>query len=237
MFCGNCGTQNADNSAFCKNCGAQLNGAAQPQQSQQPQQPVYQQPYYAAPKKPLNKKLIGIIAGGAAAVVLVVVLLIVLLGGGGVAGSPEEVAENYIDSMANFDTDDLLALIPEAALDYVAEEEGYDDIDEMREEMKAGEDEMDEMLDMVDSFNVDCEVLKTTNYKKADLQDVQEYYEEEFNVEVTAAALVKVEITVEVSAMGQSMENSNEMEIPVIQIDGNWYLDITDFSISEFNPF
>lgn len=231
MFCGNCGAQNADNSAFCKNCGAQLSGAAQPQQ------PVYQQPVYAAPKKPLNKKLIGIIAGGAAAVVLVVVLLIVLLGGGGTAGSPEDVAENYVDAMANFDTDDLLALIPEVALDYVADEEGYDDIDEMREDMKAGEDEMDAMMDMVDKFSVDCEALKTTEYKKADLQDVQEAYEEEFDVEVTAAASVEVEINMEISAMGQTMDESSEMTIPVVEIDGNWYLDILNFSISDFSPF
>lgn len=230
MFCGNCGAQNADNSAFCKNCGAQLNGAAQPQQ------PVYQQPVYAAPKKPLNKKLIGIIAGGAAAVVLVVVLLIVLLGGGGTAGSPEEVAENYVDATVNLDTDGLLALVPEVALDYVAQEEGYDDIDEMREDMKAGEDEMDEMMSMID-LDVDCEVVKTTDYKKADLQDVQEFYEEEFEVEVTAAVAVEVEINMEISAMGQTMNESTELTIPVIEIDGTWYIDIVEFGLSDFNPF
>lgn len=26
MFCGKCGTQNPDNAAFCKNCGANLAG-------------------------------------------------------------------------------------------------------------------------------------------------------------------------------------------------------------------
>lgn len=47
MFCRNCGANNADNAAFCVNCGATLN-AEQPVQQpvyQQPvQQPVYQQP-------------------------------------------------------------------------------------------------------------------------------------------------------------------------------------------------
>ncbi|MBR5519527.1 MAG: zinc ribbon domain-containing protein, partial [Clostridia bacterium] len=173
MFCGNCGAQNADNAAFCKNCGAQLNAAPQqPQQQPVYQQPVYQQPYYAAPKKPLNTKLIGIIAGAAASVVLVVVLLIVLLGGGGVAGSPEEVVGNYIDAMLNYDTDDLLALVPDAALDYAAQNEGFDDIDEMRENLEAGEDSMDAMMDMLDDYDISYEVLDVTNYKKLDLQDV-----------------------------------------------------------------
>ena len=239
MFCGNCGAQNADNAAFCKNCGAQLNAAPQ-QQPQQPvyQQPVYQQQYYAAPKKPLNTKLIGMIAGAAAAVALVVVLLIVLLGGGGgVAGSPEEVVGNYIDAMVDYDTDGLLALVPDAALDYAAQNEGYDDIDELREEMKAGEDAMEAMMDMLDDYDISYEVIDVTNYKKLDLQDVQECYEDEFELEVTAAAVVTVEITIEASAMGQTMSESDEMDIPVVEIDGNWYLDITEFELSGLSIF
>lgn len=45
MFCTNCGSQIADNSAFCPNCGATVNGA---QQAQNPygQPPHNQQPNY-----------------------------------------------------------------------------------------------------------------------------------------------------------------------------------------------
>lgn len=51
MFCPKCGAQNADDIAFCTNCGNQLNNnQQQAQQAQQaPQQPVYQQPVYQQP--------------------------------------------------------------------------------------------------------------------------------------------------------------------------------------------
>ena len=233
MFCGNCGAQNADNSAFCKNCGAQLNAAPQ----QQPQQPVYQPQYNAAPKKPLNKKLIGMIAGGAAAVVLVVVLLIVLLGGGAGAGSPEAVAEKYVKAMGNIDTNAILDLVPEAAYDYLAEDQGYDDIDEMREDMNAGAEEAEEMLDML-NMKISGEAVDTEKLKGDDLEDLQEAYDDEFNVEVTAAAAVEVEVTMSASYMGETMEESDDMTVYVVEIDGTWYIDVFNFDISDMDlPF
>ncbi len=46
MICPNCGNQIADGTAFCTNCGTQLNNAAPEQPAQNYQQPVqnYQQP-------------------------------------------------------------------------------------------------------------------------------------------------------------------------------------------------
>ena len=46
MFCTKCGSQCADNAAFCTTCGAPMNAA--------PQQPVYQQP--AAPQQPVYQQ-------------------------------------------------------------------------------------------------------------------------------------------------------------------------------------
>lgn len=40
-FCNQCGTQNADDAAFCSGCGSTLNA--------QPQQPTYAEPAYAEP--------------------------------------------------------------------------------------------------------------------------------------------------------------------------------------------
>ena len=49
MFCPNCGTQNAEGTAFCAGCGANLNAKQAPVQQPVYQQPVYQQPVYQQP--------------------------------------------------------------------------------------------------------------------------------------------------------------------------------------------
>ena len=51
MNCKYCGSENAENTTFCTNCGATLEAAPAPAAPQQPvyQQPVYQQPVYQQP--------------------------------------------------------------------------------------------------------------------------------------------------------------------------------------------
>lgn len=57
MFCPNCGTQNADGTAFCAGCGANLNAQQAPTQQPVYQQPVYQQPIYRQPASVPGKGL------------------------------------------------------------------------------------------------------------------------------------------------------------------------------------
>ena len=54
MFCQNCGTQIADDAAFCTSCGTATAAGAQPQQAPVQQAPVYTQPpvYTQAPVTP-----------------------------------------------------------------------------------------------------------------------------------------------------------------------------------------
>ena len=49
MFCPNCGTQNADGTAFCAGCGSNLSAQQAPVQQPVYQQPAYQQPAYQQP--------------------------------------------------------------------------------------------------------------------------------------------------------------------------------------------
>ena len=87
MFCENCGSQIADGSAICPNCGAAVrvspvNGAAIPAQPvqpiqaqpvqpvyQQPVQPVYQQPAY---QQPIYQQPVG---GGSKALAIAALIL------------------------------------------------------------------------------------------------------------------------------------------------------------------
>lgn len=92
LFCGNCGTQLSDGTAFCPNCGQRVENVVQ--QAQQPvqqqpvqQQPMQQQPMQQAmppkqPKQPMSPKtkkmiLISVIAAVVLVVAIVAVLLIV----------------------------------------------------------------------------------------------------------------------------------------------------------------
>ena len=76
MYCGNCGSNNADGMPSCVNCGAPLippqpdTNYQQPPVYQQPmyqqpmyQQPMYQQPVYPQPKKNSDLPLISMIIG------------------------------------------------------------------------------------------------------------------------------------------------------------------------------
>lgn len=88
MKCSKCNQEINEGSLFCRYCGAKVDTSeqnGQPQQNEQPQQngqpQQYGQPPYMAyqqqPKKPLNKKVLGIIIG--ASVLLLAILIGVLV--------------------------------------------------------------------------------------------------------------------------------------------------------------
>ena len=56
MFCSQCGTQFADDSQFCPNCGTPSGVNSQPVQPQQPAQPVYQQPVQPQYQQPVYQQ-------------------------------------------------------------------------------------------------------------------------------------------------------------------------------------
>lgn len=51
MYCTNCGTQNSEQSRFCKSCGGAINGVVAARLAEQPvyTEPIYQQPVYQQP--------------------------------------------------------------------------------------------------------------------------------------------------------------------------------------------
>lgn len=132
-FCPMCGKENSTQSPFCLSCGANLmKSDSQPQPQPQQQQQYYQQPaqaqtYYQqpaaqpqytrpvappAPKKPVNKKLIGIICGAVAAfIVLSIVLIVALVNGSKVSVDDyivDEVTFNGMNGYASVDYSNLI---------------------------------------------------------------------------------------------------------------------------------
>lgn len=166
MFCSNCGSQIADGSVFCPACGAQLNaGQTAPQANSQPfpqqtyTQPVYGQPYAAAPAPKKKKTWLWFVLGGVALAAVAVVLILVLGGGG-----PEGVAVDYYEAYIH---QDIRGLIDNSAYDYLKRKYGVSDEDELVEWAN------DHLPGDFDSFDDVQEYF--TDMANDDLEDVVEY--------------------------------------------------------------
>lgn len=199
MFCGNCGTKNEDNAAFCAGCGAALN--PQPESTPAP-----------APAPNKKKGLIGIIAA-VAAVVVALILIFSLTGRG--AGSAKAVGKEFIKA---FEKGNAKALINLMHKEVVKEDIGdKDDQKDFIEDMEEGFEELED-------FDVELTLEDVEKVDKDELKELKEYYEDEYDLKVKDVKIVIIEMTVEV--MGY--EQTEELELYVVKIGGRWYLD-SDF--------
>ncbi len=229
-FCGNCGTQLADDAVVCTNCG--VNIAPQPQQApaqyqQAPQQPDYQQAPAGGPtpadnaaaaikaktgafvgKLKTDKKFLGIVIGAVAAVVALIIVLVLVLGGG-----YESAIDNYIDAQLG-DYDSYVDCFPEDVFEMM---EKYDVVED--------EDDFEEMAEMVDENDVDYdyEVLKETELDEDELDDIKSYLKKNLDIskdDVTEAIEAKIKLT----ASADGKENSRTQKLVIVKIDGDWYV-------------
>lgn len=153
---------------------------------------------------------------GAGVLALIVALIVILASCGG--NSPEDVAEEFVTCMFDGDFEGALGLMPDEVLDFITEEEEMD-MDEIIEEM---EDEMSNAMDMADiDFTVE-KVSEAEYFKKKDLKNLREEYED-INIEIEDAAEVKVTILME----AYSMEVPQTMTVVTILVDGDWYVDMS----------
>lgn len=197
-FCGNCGTNIPEGSPFCPTCGAPA-----PAPENQP----------AGGKKMDIKKLI--IAG--VAVVVAVVLCIVLFTS--CSSGPEKVVDKALSAVyEDFDAEALIDCMHEDIIDEMCEQADMDK-DEIVEKMQ---DMLDEMKDAAedDEITVEWEITEVDDMKKSELKDIQELYEDEFDLEVTDGKVVEVELTVYEDG---DEEDDSDMELEVVKIDGEWY--------------
>ena len=208
MFCGKCGNNVPDGAVVCPACGAPTGAAPAP-----------------GAKKP-NKNLIAGIVG----VVAVIALVIVLISSCG-GGSPESMAEDFVDAVYGGSGEDVWdAVNMDAYLDLSIESGELD------------EDEADDVKDeAIDNFDILCElfqdsceeqygkdwdyeveVTKVKDLKNSDLRSFENSINgDDSDFEVTEGVAVSLKVSV-------SGDDDNEVLRPVFEfykVDGEWIMD------------
>ena len=219
MFCGKCGTNNPESATFCKGCGAPLNPSAKPA-GKSASGGVAVKSALAPEKKNM---LIGIAAVGVVALV-VIFALISVLGGGGGGGSkkPEDIAVKYANALMKGDAEAILKLFPKNEQKYYENENLTSKaILNITRDIEDAQDRANYRMDTED-WKYSCKVAKVG--KGYNLKYVQSDYVL-LDVVVTATSNVVVDITFTTS--GKASKTA-ELKVPLVEVDGRWYLDAID---------
>ena len=207
MFCGKCGTKNADDATFCTGFGAKLNGM----------QVTKRDISVAVNTNDKNRK-VGIIVVGVIAVI-VIGLIIALFGG----RSYKSTVNKFVNASMEADAKAIVSLIPDKVIDYIMDEEEYEDEDEMLDDL---EEELRNQIDYIERYfgedwKVSHEILSVEEVTGDDLDDLKDDYED-MDIKVSAAKTVEVQLTVKAG----ETESSNSMDVSVIKVGRSWYLDM-----------
>lgn len=219
MYCKNCGTNNPDNVRFCKECGEVMN----------PHVPAIGQTGGSHSRLSFSKKYVV----AAVAAVVIVVLAIVLFGSGkqGNASYKAVVNQFFKSVYKTADAEAFFDLIPDEVINYTIEDEDYYDLDEMVDDFQY---ELDDLHDdfyetLGRGWSVSSKIVDAQDFTDRELRELNRDYRDklETDVNISAAKVVEVELTVKVD----DYEESDDIEINVIKIDGKWYLDFMSFGL------
>lgn len=208
MYCGNCGAKLPEGVSFCTKCGEKIFSAPTATSGATPQTENTQAKNY---------KAIGM---GAVAVVLVLVIILAsaLFGKSGY----EKTIDNLFDAVHEGNTEEILELFPEPLMNQMTALLGSD--------YTAFYEELDEGLsEFTEIYGEDWDI----SYEIIGVEDVvldEQNWNEMTSVYVFMGIEVEEAKTVEVEA-AITTENEEEvatLEIPLIKIDGDWYLDIVE---------
>ena len=207
MFCGKCGNNVPDGAVVCPACGAPTGAAPAP-----------------GAKKP-NKNLIAGIVG----VVVVIALVIVLISSCG-GGSPESMAEDFVDAMFSGNGEDVWdAVNMDAYRDLLVESDviDEDDADDYKDE---GIDTLDSMCEWLQDaceeqygkdWDYEVEVTKVKDLKNSDLRSFENGINgDDSDFEVTEG----VAVTVKVSFTGDKDDDFEKHTINFYKVDGEWVI-------------
>jgi uncharacterized Zn finger protein (UPF0148 family) len=228
MFCKNCGAPVDDGDLFCLRCGTPVSEEAAPVAAPvaEPVELPVDAPELtpdatpespAAPKKPLNKKLL---IGIASAVVAVLVLVIVLIATRGThidQSSWKSSLDSYVRAIKNKDADGVISLLP---IDYfcgknrVTERQVHDELEQFFRLYSSYIDFGSISYSVTDVYEVDSGLL-------AQLNRDYSAYTASSKAPITAAMTVRIS-TVYPLKTGQAQSVSSTLRL--LLINGKWYV-------------
>ena len=241
MFCAKCGAQNDEQSLFCCQCGAQLTEPV-PVEPEPPVVPVEaeipaevpetvsEMPTRRVRRKRSRKGLwiglgagvagVGVLATIATAIISFVVVLAIVIAVA-FSSSPKSVAKGYMKAILNADMSKFIDLIPDEVLaqHFPNESEQKEWVGIYNEAIQDSYISLDYRYD--DDWEITYKIGDIEDVSTDLLRDIQEYYAERYDCKVQKVKTVELEVTLHFDGR----KATKNIEMIVIKVGGNWYLD------------
>lgn len=213
MFCGKCGAQNPDGSAFCSECGAPLTDTSAPA------------PSGGAAAAAVDKhKLIGIAVVGVAVLVLIIVIIALCSGRGA-----KSTAKSFMEAAFDGDGEDVVDLLPKGVIKDYANRMGMKEKEAKKALADSYEDQFDSISEMMESMKITVKVSGEEEYSESQLEDIKASFSS-IGVKVKDAKIMKVTLTLKHG--GDKYELKSPVDVPVVKVGGSWYLDNRELGTS-----
>ena len=145
----------------------------------------------------------------------------------------EKVVKGFIDAEMTGDTEKLLSFIPDKIIEEMMNELNMsrsEVVDTLDEEMSGAQETINNALG--ENWSYSCKINNIQAVEGAAFNDiVDDYADIVDNLENSEATTVNTEVSVS----GKDVDNSIELEIPLIKIDEKWYLDFGHIDLSSFD--
>lgn len=197
MFCSQCGAEIKNDAKFCPACGARQKAEDEGK----------------ANRKRKTSRF-------TAAVIIIVVLAVVVMTLG--SRSYKKVVDVYVNATFDGEADKIINLIPDKALDYALEANGYATKSAFSQEAQSMLDQQIQNIQYLlgDDWKVSYEIQDVSDVKGSDLEDTKDFYSD-IKVKVSAAKIADVKLTIE----GGDYKQDTSMDIAMIKVGHSWYLD------------
>lgn len=220
MYCGKCGSKNAEGAEYCANCGAKLSPSSTPGGQQAGGTPNSVQSATISIGASKNAGNVRVFAIAICVVVVAILIGVLFLGG----RSVKTTVDKMISATFAGDAQGIVDLVPDKVLDHVLRSEGYDQ-SQLESFLAEGSNELQVQLNLL-ALNVGSPMETEHTFTEEDktqeeIDDLNSEYEE-YGVKVSAAKTAWVEITVS----GPVRENTSQMNLPLIKVGKSWYVDV-----------